>query len=208
MTGAMRPQGSRLSGLERRAVAEFVTGRRVGGDVTGAEGGRCAAGPSAGSIRNLAKAPRWIGWSPSPTNTRFQPADQAGLKAEDVPRLSLKWSFGFPDATSRGRSRRSPMDACSSGARTARSTRSTRGRAASSGRSPRAAASAPRLRCLSARDCSPTLVYFGDTAANVYALNADTGALTGCRTRRASVRADHRVAVVARRPPVRACRLL
>ena len=35
MTGAMRPQGSRLSGPERRAVAEFVTGKKVGGDVTG-----------------------------------------------------------------------------------------------------------------------------------------------------------------------------
>src|SRR5262245_9321658 len=43
MTGAMRPQGSRLSGPERRAVAEFVTGKRVGGDVTGADKGRCAS---------------------------------------------------------------------------------------------------------------------------------------------------------------------
>ena len=42
MTGAMRPQGSRLSGLERRAVAEFVTGKRVGGDVAGASTGRCS----------------------------------------------------------------------------------------------------------------------------------------------------------------------
>ena len=99
MTGVMRPQGSRLSGPERRAVAEFLTGRRVGGDVTGSARGRCAAGPDTGSIRDLAGGPRWTGWSPSPTNTRFQPSDQAGLQAADVPRLTLKWSFGFPDAS-------------------------------------------------------------------------------------------------------------
>ena len=41
VTGAMRAQGSRLSGGERRAVAEYVTGKAVGGDVRGAETGRC-----------------------------------------------------------------------------------------------------------------------------------------------------------------------
>ncbi len=45
-------------------------------------------------------SPAWRGWSPSVTNTRFQSAQQAGLTAEQVPKLSLKWAFGFPDATS------------------------------------------------------------------------------------------------------------
>src|SRR5688500_7065357 len=44
VTGSRRPQGARLSGPERRrAVAEFVTGKALAGDVRGAEGGRCAA---------------------------------------------------------------------------------------------------------------------------------------------------------------------
>lgn len=38
----------------------------------------------------------WSGWSPSSSNTRFQPTDQAGLTAATVPRLELKWAFGFP----------------------------------------------------------------------------------------------------------------
>ena len=42
----------------------------------------------------------WGGWSPAATNARFQTAEQAGLTAENVPRLTLKWAFGFPDATS------------------------------------------------------------------------------------------------------------
>ena len=45
-------------------------------------------------------SPHWIGWGGSVTNTRFQPADQAGLTAAQVPNLKLKWAFGFPDTIS------------------------------------------------------------------------------------------------------------
>src|SRR5689334_9154849 len=41
VNGAMRLQGSRLSGTQRRALAEFITGKKMGGDVTGAATGRC-----------------------------------------------------------------------------------------------------------------------------------------------------------------------
>ena len=46
--GGMRPQGGRLTGAERRAVAEYLTGRVLGGDVTGATFGRCGIGHAAG----------------------------------------------------------------------------------------------------------------------------------------------------------------
>jgi polyvinyl alcohol dehydrogenase (cytochrome) len=95
--GGMRPQGARLSGAERRAVAEFLAGRAPGGDITGASTGRCTTTPP---IDDAGSSASWTGWSPSPTNTRFQPAAQAGLTADQVPRLSLRWAFGFPDATS------------------------------------------------------------------------------------------------------------
>ncbi len=39
--GGMRPQGGRLSGAERRAVAEYLSGRALGSDITGAKIGRC-----------------------------------------------------------------------------------------------------------------------------------------------------------------------
>src|SRR3954468_22550933 len=35
--GGMRPQGGRLSGVERRAVAEHLSGRALGSDITGAK---------------------------------------------------------------------------------------------------------------------------------------------------------------------------
>lgn len=47
-----------------------------------------------------AASPHWNGWSTSLANTRFQPAEQAGLTAAQVPNLKLKWAFAFPDAIS------------------------------------------------------------------------------------------------------------
>jgi polyvinyl alcohol dehydrogenase (cytochrome) len=44
----------------------------------------------AGSVRES-----WEGWSPSPENTRFQPEASAGLKFSEIPRLKLKWAYGF-----------------------------------------------------------------------------------------------------------------
>jgi len=44
--------------------------------------------------------PRWNGWGADINNSRFQPAAMAGLTPEQVPRLQLKWAFGFPGASS------------------------------------------------------------------------------------------------------------
>ena len=96
-SGPMRYQGLPLSGAERRALAEFISGRRLRGSVTGATLGRCAKPAPFG---DPAAAPNWLGWSPTIHNAHFQPAAQAGLTGDQVPRLKLKWAFGFPDATS------------------------------------------------------------------------------------------------------------
>jgi polyvinyl alcohol dehydrogenase (cytochrome) len=37
----------------------------------------------------------WTGWGPSQTNTRFQAGASAGLSAQDIGRLQLKWAYGF-----------------------------------------------------------------------------------------------------------------
>lgn len=97
VNGAMRVQGAQMSGPERRAVAEYVTGKTAAGDVVGAGTGRCATGAQ---LVGLGMTPSWSGWSPSITNTRFQNESQGGLTVRDVPRLTLKWAFGFPDASS------------------------------------------------------------------------------------------------------------
>jgi polyvinyl alcohol dehydrogenase (cytochrome) len=91
--GVMRSQAAVLSTNERQALANFlgtaVTVERRRDQIANA----CAA--SAG----WKQGPAWAGWGAGVTNTRFQPAKQAGLKAEDVPKLTVKWAFAFPDST-------------------------------------------------------------------------------------------------------------
>lgn len=171
LAGPMRPQGSRLSGAERRAVAEFITGKSIEGDVSGASAGRCTA---RASLPEFTKTPHWTGWSPSPTNTRFQSADQAGLTATDLPRLKLKWAFGFPDASvawshptvAGGRvfvgSQNGTVYSLDAKTGCIYWTFSAKGGVRT------ALAVAPA-------GASRLVVYFGDTAANAYALDAETG---------------------------------
>ena len=56
----------------------------------------CAAGAS---LPDPASLPAWNGWGNDASNSRFQNAKAAGLTAADVPKLTLKWAFGFPGAT-------------------------------------------------------------------------------------------------------------
>ncbi len=96
--GAMRYQGLSLSGAERRAVAEYLTGKTVGAESTVDPSiGRCA---DPLPLRNVASAPAWNGWSADLANTHFVPAKTAGMTAADLPTLTLKWALGLPEATS------------------------------------------------------------------------------------------------------------
>ena len=91
--GVMRGQGAHLTGAERRALAEFVTGQKLSEKTRDTSIGRCPAPPA----KFDASRPTWNGWSPTPENWHFQPAAQAGLTAAQVPNLKLKWAFGYPD---------------------------------------------------------------------------------------------------------------
>src|SRR4029077_13283199 len=94
-SGVMRQQGSELSDAEKRAIAEYL-GSVPAAPAAAAGAGACTTGRSFDPTRG----PQWSGWAPELNNTRFQPAAQAGLTAEQVPKLTLKWAFGFPNATS------------------------------------------------------------------------------------------------------------
>jgi polyvinyl alcohol dehydrogenase (cytochrome) len=96
--GAMRYQGLSLSGAERKAVAEFLSGKTMGGEKPlDLSIGRCAAPRP---MANPASAPMWNGWGPTLANTHNQPAKAAGVSAEALPKLTLKWALGLPEATS------------------------------------------------------------------------------------------------------------
>lgn len=92
-TGAMVSMASRYSAPERRMIAEFVTGKTLSDklvDVPPATA-MCKAGPTP----DFSKV-AWNGWGQNTSNTRFQDAANAKLSAADVPKLKVKWAFGFP----------------------------------------------------------------------------------------------------------------
>ncbi|MGH9809933.1 MAG: PQQ-binding-like beta-propeller repeat protein, partial [Terriglobia bacterium] len=45
-----------------------------------------------------ANEPHWNGWGVDVEQHRFQPGSMAQLPADEVPRLKLKWAFGYEDA--------------------------------------------------------------------------------------------------------------
>jgi polyvinyl alcohol dehydrogenase (cytochrome) len=97
-TGSMRTAAGSLTDHEKRLISEWVGGRKIDTDATGAAGrmpNRCASIPP---VRTLT-APGWNGWGVDPRNSRAQSASAAGLSPGQVSRLALKWAFGFPGAT-------------------------------------------------------------------------------------------------------------
>ena len=99
-TGVMKSVGDTLTAEQRRLVSESVAGRLIGTSVNGdarAMPNVCATNPP---FTGVLAGPSWNGWGADVSNTRFQPARAAALDAAQVPKLKLKWAFGFPNGTS------------------------------------------------------------------------------------------------------------
>jgi polyvinyl alcohol dehydrogenase (cytochrome) len=73
---------------EREAVARFIGS---GTDVRSLPA--TALCTAQRGIMSGSEQASWTAWSPAPDNARFQ--SRAGLRVRDVPRLKLKWAFGF-----------------------------------------------------------------------------------------------------------------
>lgn len=56
--------------------------------------------PAGGRFGDPAAGPSWNGWGVDASNARFQPEKAAQLTAAQVPKLKLKWAFGFPGVRS------------------------------------------------------------------------------------------------------------
>jgi polyvinyl alcohol dehydrogenase (cytochrome) len=89
-TGTMRTQGAQLTAEERRAIAAFLTGKPVGDTPAPPPLKTCSTTLSGTG------ASTWNGWGVTLSNDRFQRDAAANLTAADVPRLKVKWAFGFP----------------------------------------------------------------------------------------------------------------
>ena len=88
--GVMNNIATKLRQDEREAVAAYLG---IPGDIPRPPATAYCQDRSV-KLTGAAKA-QWNGWSPAPTNTRYQPNDAAGLGFGDVARLKLKWAYGF-----------------------------------------------------------------------------------------------------------------
>ena len=196
--GKMQVQGSTLSEAERRAVAEFLTGRSLtAAAATLPAAPRCT---TATPMSDPAKGPSWNGWGNGPANARYQPKDAGGITAGDLPKLKLKGAFGYAGVSA---ARAQPTMAG--------------GRLFVASENGEVHALDPKSGCaywtfkseagirtaLSVGPYKATsgaagyAVYFGDSKANVYAVDANTGRQVW--TRKAD---DHRSAAITGAPTV------
>ena len=95
--GSMAMNAAELGDEEKRGLATYVAGRPFGNAVDRSAAAMSNACPSDVTPDAGLAAGQWNGKNADPTTgARFQSGEDAGLTADDVPRLSLRWSFGLP----------------------------------------------------------------------------------------------------------------
>jgi polyvinyl alcohol dehydrogenase (cytochrome) len=96
-SGAMKQQASGLSADQIRALAIYLTGKQPGAPVqANLDANKCTG---VGGPINMS-GPQWNGWGRDFDNSRFQ--EKPGLRAEDVPRLKVKWAWAHPGPMATG----------------------------------------------------------------------------------------------------------
>src|SRR5439155_9636124 len=176
-TGAMISMTSARTAVERRGIAEFVTGKPFGQALVTTPSPQSMCPVREGDFVSLFSGPLWHGWGVN--NTRYQDRAMAGFTAAEVPRLKLKWAFGFPGDVAADAQ---PMVA---GGRVFVGSQSGNVYALNAATgcvhwfftaaaSVRAAVTLGRLETDSG---SRDMAFIGDRAGNVYSVNAATGRL-------------------------------
>jgi polyvinyl alcohol dehydrogenase (cytochrome) len=95
-SGPMISMANRRSAADRRAIAEFITGKSFAHPLDTAPAASAMCTAPAPEFGDPSSSAVWNGWGQNLLNTRFQTAAQAGLSPSDVSRLKVKWAFGFP----------------------------------------------------------------------------------------------------------------
>jgi polyvinyl alcohol dehydrogenase (cytochrome) len=97
-SGKMQAQGSALSEAQRRAVAEYATGKLISATAgTLQSANHCA---KSAPMTDPARGASWNGFGNGAASTRFQDKKAGGITAADLPRLKLKWAFGYTGVSS------------------------------------------------------------------------------------------------------------
>jgi polyvinyl alcohol dehydrogenase (cytochrome) len=175
-SGAMLSMASGRTGVERRAIAEFVTGKTFSEAFSTTPSPQAMCKAAAGEFANPLTGAMWNGWGANTQNTRYQDDKMAGITAADVPKLKLKWAFGFPGELS------ADGQPSVAGGRVFVGTQSGTVYALSAATGCvhwtfRAEAAVRAAITIARLDQSRYVAFVGDRAANVYALDAATGAM-------------------------------
>jgi len=178
-SGSMLEYAKDLNDIARERLAEFMSSRPMGSARTGGAEqmpNKCAANPP---LADPAKGASWNGWGNELTNTRFQNAGAARLPAAQVPKLKLKWAFGYPAGVS---SNGQPTIAAGrlfvgsdNGYLYSLNARS--GCVYWSFENGSIIRNSPVVAPITGQGAARYAVFFGDGHANVYALDAQTGKL-------------------------------
>ncbi len=172
--GKMQAQAASLSVDERRAVSEFASSQTFSAAAAALKSSMCT---DSSPVSDITRGARWSSWGDTVENSRFQPQELGKLTAADLPRLKLKWAFGYANVAS---ARAQPIVV---GNRLFAASENTEVHALN-----------PKTGCTywtfkaqygvrSALSVGPyksggksgTAVYFADTRANAYAVDAQTG---------------------------------
>ena len=94
-SGVMISMMAARTSAERRAVSEYLAGKPFGRALVTTPAPQTMCTAKAGEFANPLSGSSWNGWGTNTSNTRFQDRG-AGITAAQVPRLKLKWAFGFP----------------------------------------------------------------------------------------------------------------
>jgi polyvinyl alcohol dehydrogenase (cytochrome) len=171
-SGTMTIYGSRMSAIERRAVAAFLSSNTAN-TVAASMANLCNSSKPITSSSLLNPA-NWNGWGVDIQNSRNQP--HTSISADNISELKLKWAFGIPNAsTAYGQ----PTAVAGrvffgSGDGTVYALDAATGCTIWTYRAETTVRTAITV---AANGKSGYLAYFGDGEANLYAVDADKGTL-------------------------------
>jgi polyvinyl alcohol dehydrogenase (cytochrome) len=98
--GDMVPMAKDLTDQQKKDIAEWVGGRKMGAAEIGDASKMSNYCPANAQVKSLTATPSWNGWSPGLENARFQPGPAAGISADKIGNMHLSWAFGLPGADS------------------------------------------------------------------------------------------------------------
>ncbi|HEV3060866.1 MAG TPA: PQQ-binding-like beta-propeller repeat protein [Vicinamibacterales bacterium] len=174
-SGSMSMQAITLSIAEKRALAEHLAGKPLSTPSASPSAGSSACATKDTSLAAYGSRPAWNGFGVDATNSRFQP--RPGLTAADVPKLKLKWAFGFPGGSQAYGNPAIVAGRVFVGSDTGvfYSIDGETGCTQWTFQADAGIRSAPTVAPSGSGRAARHVVYFGDLKANIYAVDAATG---------------------------------